>query len=121
METGSSDDDLYKDDPSHPIPYVFNCDIEAVLKDGGADLSIVIASPLGSDTRSLKRLLKKIETYLQFICSEGFRTESGIPTAENTRIVVHIHKKSDPAVLRALSQCHEWVVDNNAKLVVEYL
>ena len=121
MENGSSDDDLYIDDPSHPIPYVYNCDVEAIIKSGGSDLSIVVASPLGSDTRSLKRLLKKIETYLRFIGSEEFRTESGVPTVDNTRIVVHLHKASDPAVLRALSQCHDWVMDNNAKLIVEYL
>ncbi len=51
MDTGSSEDDLYEDNPAHPIPYVFNCDVNAVKKSGGSDLSIVIASPLGSDTR----------------------------------------------------------------------
>lgn len=121
MENGSSEDELYEDDPAHPIPYVFNCDVNAVKKSGGSDLSIVIASPLGSDTRSLRRLLKKIETYLDFICGEEFRAESGVPTVENTRIIVHLHKESDPAVLRALAQCYDWVMDNNAMLVVEYL
>ncbi len=84
MGTGSSEDDLYEDDPAHPIPYVFSCDINAVKKSGGSDLSIVIASPLGSDARSLKRLLKKIEAYLNFVCSDEFRAESGAPTANNT-------------------------------------
>jgi len=121
VENGSGEDELYEDDMSHPIPYVFNCDVNAVKKSGGSDLSIVIASPLGADTRSLKRLLKKIETYLLFICSDEFRAESGIPTVDNTRIIVHLHEESDPAVLQALSQCHDWVFDNNASLVVEHL
>lgn len=36
------------DDPEHPIPYVFNCDINAVKKGGGSDLVIIIAAPLGT-------------------------------------------------------------------------
>ncbi len=121
METGSSGADLYEDDPSHPIPYVFGCDVNAVMKSGGSDLSIVAASPLDADTRTLRRLLKKIETYLRFICSDEFLAECGAPTIDNTRIIVHLHKDSDPAVLQALSQCHAWVMDNNARLVIEYL
>lgn len=52
------------DDPGRPIPSVATLDVAAVIKSVGADLDIVIASPLASDERALTRLLDKIQGYL---------------------------------------------------------
>jgi hypothetical protein len=44
-----------KDDESHAIPSPSNFDIHAVKRGGGSDLVIVVATPLGADTRSVYR------------------------------------------------------------------
>jgi hypothetical protein len=107
------------DDPGHPIPFVFNCDIQGVKKTGGSGLVVIIASPLQDDERSLNRLMKKIQMYIRFISSAEFQTKSGPPTVENTRIKVSIHPKSAPKARELLFQCHDWVRSNNATLEVD--
>jgi len=70
------------DDPSHPIPSLAVLDVVTILKGGGADLSIIVASPLASDPYSLTRLLDKIEGYLQHILSTEFQAEAGAPSPD---------------------------------------
>lgn len=115
------DDPQLADDPLHPIPYVFNCDVNVVKKKGGADLVVVVASPLADDERSLNRLMKKLEMYIRFISSDEFRAESGVPSAANTRIKVKLHLDSSPVAKDLLFRCHDWVRANNATLEVESL
>lgn len=115
------DDPQLMDDPSHPIPYVFNCDVNGVKKAGGADLVVIVASPLSDDERSLNRLMKKIEMYIRFISSNEFRAESGEPTPENTYIKVKLHLDSSRVARELLFRCHDWVRANNATLEVENL
>src|SRR5690242_18225826 len=81
----------YDRDETHPIPNLDVVDINVVKHDGGSDLILIIASPLRDDTRSLERLLYKIERYLGFAKSAAFIAESGVATVANTRILVHIH------------------------------
>src|ERR1700688_2535714 len=92
------------DDPTHPIPSVTALDIHASKRGGGADLVIVVASPLRADERSQKRLLEKIELYLRFLGTSEFETMSGIPTVENTSIVVRLHPDSDAAIFELLDR-----------------
>ena len=115
------DDPQFIDDPNHPIPYVFNCDVNGVKKSGGSDLVVIVASPLSDDERSLNRLMKKIEMYIRFISSNEFRAESGEPTPENTYIKVKLHLDSSPVARELLFRCHDWVRANNATLEVENL
>jgi hypothetical protein len=115
------DDPSLGDDPSHPIPYVFNCDVNIVKNDGGSDLAVIIASPLQADQRSVDRLMKKLEMYLRFISSSEFSSESGKPTVDNTRVVIHLHPESSVEVRDLLWRCHDWIRANNATLEVSEL
>ncbi len=109
------------DDSYHPIPALKYIDINSVKKEGGSDLFIIIASPLNSDEYSQKRLLDKIQGYLAHLKSPDFISESGIPTPENTNIIVRIHKQSEPLIFRLLNKYESWVKENNATLKVEVL
>ena len=57
------------EDRDHPIPVVDSLDVQVTLKGGGAKLTIVIASPLSNDRRSIDRLMAKFDNYLGFINS----------------------------------------------------
>jgi len=107
------------DDPNHPIPATEAIDVCGIRKSGGADLVIVIASPLGADENSQRRLLRKIEVYLDFIRSDEFKSQAAAAARENTSIVVHIHPASNPVIFELLERCRPWVEENGAKLKVE--
>jgi hypothetical protein len=111
--------DIYGLDDEHPIPNLDVVDVNAAKKDGGSDLYIVVATPLADDSRSLQRLLRKIERYLEFMNTKEFRAESGMSSVENTRIIVNIHPDSTPAAFELLERSKPWVRDNNADLVVD--
>ncbi|MGS0998773.1 hypothetical protein [Rhodanobacter sp. UC4451_H18] len=109
------------DDPTHPIPYLGTLDVMATKKDGGADLVIVVASPLMADERSQNRLLEKMEGYLSFISSDEFRSEAGSPNPDNTHLVVKLHPDSSPAIHDLLRRSESWVLKGNASLKVAIL
>ena len=111
--------ELYSEDPYHPIPNLDVIDINTVKKSGGSDLFIVVATPLAGDRRSLERLLRKVERYLEFLGSDEFRSESGLPTTENTNIIVKMHPDSSASAFDLLDRNKEWVLNNNATLVVD--
>src|SRR5690606_8477963 len=108
-------------DPLHPIPYPKVLDVVAFKKSGGAELTIVVASPLAGDQRSLTRLLDKIEGYLVHMLSAEFQAEAGAPTPENTTITVTLHPNSASEVYELLERSKDWVRSNNATLIVEKL
>ncbi len=108
-------------DPSHPIPYPRVIDVAAIKKSGGANLRIIVASPLLGDPSSLTRLLDKIEGYLVHLLSVDFQSEAGLPTPDNTSITVALHPDSAAEVYDVLERSREWVRSNNATLVVENL
>jgi hypothetical protein len=114
-----SDSNLYGLDNSHPIPNLDVIDINTVKKGGGSDLFIVIASPLGGDRRSLERLLRKVERYLQFLNTGDFLSESGTANPDNTRIIVMVHPESSREVFELLEKSKEWVRDNSASLSID--
>lgn len=105
-------------DETHPIPNLNVIDVNTVKKSGGSDLLIVIAQPLRGDRRSLERLLRKVEVYLNFIKSEQFELGSGKATAENTNIVVYLHSDSDVRSFDLLERNKVWVRNNDATLVI---
>jgi hypothetical protein len=111
--------DTYAVDDGHPIPNLDVVDVNTVKKGGGSDLFIVVASPLSGDQRSLERLLRKIERYLEFLQTEDFHSESGDPNPENTNIVVKLHPFSDRSAFDLLERSREWVKSNNASLIVD--
>lgn len=83
------------DDPSHPIPAVGALDVQGIKHSGGADLSIIVASPLKADEYSKSRLKAKIAGYLAYIRSDEYVEACSPPTKRNTTIVVHMHRDSD--------------------------
>jgi len=111
--------DPYELDDNHPVPSLCVVDVNTVKVGGGSDLFIVVAQPLHADRRSLERLLRKIEVYLEFLNSEEFRRESGVATIDNTNIIVRIHPDSDPRAFELLERNKQWVRNNNATLVID--
>ena len=109
------------DDPEHPIPSLAVLDVVTILVDGGADLFIVVASPLAADRRSLTRLQDKIEGYLRHIRSPEFLAEAGPPHPANTTIKVRLHPDSAPEVYDLLERSKDWVLANHASLEIEQL
>jgi hypothetical protein len=107
------------DDPDHPIPSLSGLDFVAQRRLGGADLGIIIATPLDADERSQQRLLDKIELYLRFISSAEFQAEFGAPDPSTTQILVAIHAESHPAIFDLLNHCQPWAAQNRAALVIE--
>jgi hypothetical protein len=115
------EDELPLKDPGSPIPNLGVVDVNTVKVGGGSDLFIIVATPLQAEPYSLKRLLRKVEAYLEFIKSDVFIKESGFATPDNTRIVVKLHPDSAP-VARTLLECNvQWVLNNDATLVIETL
>lgn len=110
---------FYDEDDTHPIPSLRMVDINTVKKSGGSDLFIVVAEPLSGDRRSLERLLRKLELYLEFIATEEFRRQSGPANAANTNIIVKIHRDSDSRAFELLERNRQWISNNNATLVVD--
>jgi len=111
-----------ENDPEHPIPYLRVLDVAGYKTGGGADLSIIVASPLQADQRSQARLVDKIHGYLGYVCSEEFRADAGCtPCPDNTFITVVLHPASAPEIRDLLERCREWVRSNHAELVVRTL
>ena len=113
--------DPLADDATHPIPEVGSLDIRAVKKTGGADLVVVVASPLQNDERSRRRIVQKVRNYLGYIVSKDFAKEHGQPTPESTTIIFQVHPESEPAALAFLEECRPWISDNHASLIVKKL
>ncbi|UHQ19582.1 hypothetical protein LVB87_15555 [Lysobacter sp. KIS68-7] len=112
------DEDLAFDE-AHPIPNLEVIDVWTVLKTGGSDMHIIIASPLHEDRRSLERLMCKLERYLAYLRTAECIEKCGEATAENTQIIVKIHPDSSPVAFELLDRNRIWVRNNDATLVIE--
>jgi len=110
---------FYGVDSSHPIPNTDVIDVTVSLANGGASYGLVIAQPLAADERSQKRLLKKIERYLNDFHSAAAKVRFGAPKLNRMKIHVSIHPASDPRIFELLERCRGWVEDNSVSLVVE--
>lgn len=110
---------LYGVDASHPIPNTELIDVTVSLKNGGASYGLVIAQPLVADERSQKRLLRKLERYLNDFHSAAAKQRFGTPRRDRMKIHVSIHPASDPLIFELLEKCRDWVEGNSVSLVVE--
>ena len=110
-----------QDDSTHPIPSLAVVDVMSVKKGGGADLFVVVASPLMADARSQSRLLAKLQGYLGFIESGEFRSQAGVPTPDNTAIVVKLHPGSIPEIRGLLARSESRVLSHQVSLSVQTL
>ena len=117
----SQSPDPLADDPTHPIPEVYTLDIIGVRKEGGADLAVIIASPLRWDERSKHRLHAKVSCYINYVNTSEFETECGRPSPENTTIKVLLHPGSAPEAKVFLSTLAPAALRHNCKLAVEDL
>jgi hypothetical protein len=109
-------------DPDHPIPFLRVIDVAGYRKDGGANLSIVVASPIDGSKHSQTRLLDKIEAYLSFIGSPDYLESAGAPPSPSlTTIEVLLHPDSSEEIRSLLSRCNQWVHSSHASLVVRDL
>lgn len=115
------DIDLPTLDAEHPIPNLGVVDVNIVKTGGGADLIVVVASPLAGDVYSLSRLLRKIEAYLEFTLSRDFVAECGVATPGNTRIVVKLHPYSSELATELIGKNVQWALNNGVTLVAEPL
>jgi len=104
---------------THPIPNLKVIDIHAIKKTGGSDLVVLIASPLGPDARSIFRLFRKLDGYLETINASQYQKECGPPTAKTTSIIVRLHPRSHPDVESILRGAGSWAEARNASLQVE--
>jgi hypothetical protein len=106
-------------DESSPIPNLSVVDVFKVRKGGGADLYVIAASPIPGTNPALEGLLQKIENYLVHINSNAFRSECGVPTVENTKIIVKLNPGSDPSARTLLERNAQWIANNSATLVID--
>jgi hypothetical protein len=105
-------------DDTHPIPNLEVIDVH-LKKEGGSGLGVVVASPLSADARSIFRLLRKLDVYLETINSSEYQAECGPSTAKTTSIIIRLHPGSDPAVESILGAAASWAEARNASLRVE--
>ncbi|HJR69669.1 MAG TPA: hypothetical protein VKA43_06480 [Gammaproteobacteria bacterium] len=100
-------DDL-SDDESHPIPKLDVIDIVATRKGGGARLCLMIATPLDAGPRSVYRLFRKLDGYLQYLASDGHRTECGRPEPDTTDIEITLHPHTDAQIIELIDGLRAW-------------
>ena len=108
-------------DDAHPIPNLEVIDIHATKKGGGSDLVVIVASPLRADARSMFRLARKLDVYLQEINTDAYRQECGEAKPDTTSIIVRLHPDSDPAIGEVLRAAVGWAERRNASLQVKNL
>jgi hypothetical protein len=111
LETGALD-------ASHPIPDLDALDMHVERRDGGDTLSIIIASPMQADARSVYRLFRKLDVYLRYLSSSDFVSKYGPPVPDKTEIAIHLHRMSDKRLVGLLHSREAWAADRGAKLSV---
>ena len=108
-------------DDGHPVPNLDVIDVYGKKKGGGATLGLVIASPISADARSIYRLFRKLNGYLNYISSSEYKDECGVPNPDTTQIVVNAHTALDQRVIDLLNSISPWVRQQQASLKIEYL
>ena len=108
-------------DDGHPIPNLDLIDVtQTSTKDGReiTSLGIVVASPLGSDPRSVYRLFRKFEVYLAELGCDGSPSRLSEAEEFKPRIYLFIHPDSDSAVMEQLDWFANHVSRQGATLKV---
>ena len=111
-----------QDDHNHPIPRIGEIDLYGIRENGGAELAIIIASPLDGGEYSQRRLLAKLDLYILFIASDEFRAEKpALPTRKTPPSPCISTLNSDPEIFELLERCRPWLEVNAATLRVDAL
>lgn len=109
------------EDLDHPIPRLDVIDITQTATRGADRLtvhSIVIASPLGDDPRSVYRLFRKLGLSLAELGCEGTPAQRAVRGELRPRICLDIHPDSHPDVLALMDTLVGYVDDLGGKLEV---
>ena len=110
--------DDFDDDDSHPIPKLDVIDCLRTVVGGGAGYGLVIATPLAADPRSLSRLKRKIEVYVEDFHSKEATDNPGAPKPGAMWMFVNIHKDSSAEAFEVIKLHERWIVDNGINLIV---
>jgi hypothetical protein len=113
--------DPHLQDESHPIPNLEVIDVTQKARKEDREItvvSIVIASPLGADPRSVYRLFRKVEVYLADLGCDGTPAKLAVPEDLKPRIHLFIHPDSDPNVLELLNWFDDYVSKRGATLEI---
>lgn len=111
-----------KDGDSHPIPIELlqRIDIISEGKDGSIILTIVSAGYLDNSSYTEKRILDKINTYLNFINDEEFEKRFGKPSVERTLIKLTCNTKPHPYVLEIINSIELQVKKHNSSIKLKF-
>ena len=92
--------------------------IDSIVKndDGSVCLEITAHGPLTSDIEVQQQLLAKVETYLCYVNSTGYRREYGFPSAKSTAVVVSCSHSVDEEIVQLIERMKSWTKDNNASI-----
>src|SRR5690349_8313639 len=110
--------DELADDDSHPIPKVDVIDYVRTIENGGAGYALVVASPLEPDQRSLRRLTRKLQAYVEDFFSKESKMRQGAPSPGKMWIFVNIHQDSCPEAFNIVKSHAPWILDHGIRLVV---
>jgi hypothetical protein len=102
----------------HPIPRIDTFDT-VLTTDRGANLGIVIATPLRDDKCSKERLRRKMEMYLSYFQSPEYRDRCGYPLPDRSRIYVSIPAGSDASMLQLVHHYMSQMLSNGITPVLE--
>ena len=83
---------------------------------GRVELQILPTGPLTADSETQQYLLAKIETYLCYINSTGFRRQYGTPSESSITISVACPPPIDPDIEDLVVRMQSWVRDNRASI-----
>jgi uncharacterized protein YqgV (UPF0045/DUF77 family) len=95
---------VYPDDPNHAIPRIGVIDLVSEEDNGDLLCGLIIAKPLGSDRESLSRMVQKAENYI--------RELGTIARDHRVRVDIVVHPLSDPAALKVIEECCNWMRDS---------
>jgi hypothetical protein len=79
---------------------------------------IMVTGQLATDERSQRRLIRKLENYVNFVNSDEFAQEHGAPDPSRVEIDVKIDTECDPAIFAMLARAGPPLLQNNVSLLV---
>jgi hypothetical protein len=94
----------YADDPEDPVPYVGKIDV-IVSTDQSLRYGLVVATPIGDDSRSLQRLETKCQHYIEDFASPQTQAELATRTPGRKYIEVYLNPSSSAQARAVLDRC----------------
>ena len=105
-------------DEDHAIPNLTVIDV-FLEHTGGVDLALIIASPLGTDARSVFRLFTKLDVYTREIETNRWGRDLEDGTPQSARITVKLHRDSDPVLSELVHAYADRVKSRGATIQVD--